>query len=256
MKATAVSASIEKIAGEHLSRRSSKHPLREISFGMPSVTIDRRDDGTIYVVPQQPLADYPVRITDRLYHWAEKAPDRVLVAERDAEGGWRTVTYAQILAFSRHIASGLIARGLSAEKPLVMARSFNNMHFNVSDLDRTATFYKNLLGTTVHAKSADGSGYSLLFPNSTAGRKTWLGIKKAPAAATGPYTHMGISIDIDDGANSMENLAVAINKRFTFAKAKAVGKAVGGKKGARAVSMLDPDGMPFELCRHDDDGAV
>lgn len=141
-----------------------------------------------------------------------------------------------------------------AEKPLVMARSFNNMHFNVSDLDRTATFYKNLLGTTVHAKSADGSGYSLLFPNSTTGRKTWLGIKKAPA--TGPYTHMGISIDIDDGANSMENLAVAINKRFTFAKAKAVGKAVGGKKGARAVSMFDPDGMPFELCRHDDDGAV
>ena len=65
-------------------------------------------------------SDYPVRITDRLHHWAEAAPDRVFMAERNAARGWRQITYAELLASSRHIASALLARGLSAEKPVVI----------------------------------------------------------------------------------------------------------------------------------------
>ena len=42
------------------------------------------------------------------------------MAERDAAGGWRQITYAQLLGSSRHIASALLARGLSAEKPIVI----------------------------------------------------------------------------------------------------------------------------------------
>ena len=34
--------------------------------------------------------------------------------------GWRQITYAQLLASRRHIASALLARGLSAEKPIVI----------------------------------------------------------------------------------------------------------------------------------------
>jgi feruloyl-CoA synthase len=96
------------------------HPLRPISFGELAVSIDRRDDGTVYLRPNTALADYPVRITDRLHHWAKAAPDRVFMAERDPSGGWRRLDYAQLLASSRHIASALLARGLSAEKPLVI----------------------------------------------------------------------------------------------------------------------------------------
>ena len=66
------------------------------------------------------LRDYPVRITDRLHHWAEAAPDRVFMAERNAARGWRQITYAELLASSRHIASALLARGLSAEQPVVI----------------------------------------------------------------------------------------------------------------------------------------
>ena len=65
-------------------------------------------------------SDYPVRITDRLHHWAAAAPDRVFMAERNAARGWRQITYAELLASSRHIASALLARGLSAEKPVVI----------------------------------------------------------------------------------------------------------------------------------------
>jgi feruloyl-CoA synthase len=96
------------------------HPLRPISFGQTSVAIDRRDDGTIYLRPKLALGDYPLRITDSLHHWAKTAPDRIFMAERDEGLGWRRISYAQLLASSRRIASALLKRGLSAEKPIVI----------------------------------------------------------------------------------------------------------------------------------------
>jgi feruloyl-CoA synthase len=98
----------------------SEAPLRPISFGDPAVIVDRRDDGTIYLRPKISLGEYPLRLTDRLHHWAKTEPNRIFMAERDAGGGWRKITYAQLLAASRHIASGLLARGLSADKPIVI----------------------------------------------------------------------------------------------------------------------------------------
>src|ERR1700731_2977844 len=98
----------------------SDAPLRPISFGDPAVTIDRRDDGTIYLRPKIALGEYPERLTDRLHHWAEAEPDRIFMAERGAGGLWRQITYAQLLGFTRHIASTLLARGLSAERPIVI----------------------------------------------------------------------------------------------------------------------------------------
>jgi feruloyl-CoA synthase len=109
-----MSASTESAA------RAGDHPLRPISFGTPAVTVERRDDGTIYLRPKARLSDYPVRLTDRLHHWAKAAPDRVFMAERNAVRGWRQITYAELLTSSRHIASALLARGLSAEKPVVI----------------------------------------------------------------------------------------------------------------------------------------
>ncbi|MGY4228838.1 feruloyl-CoA synthase [Bradyrhizobium sp. USDA 4503] len=99
---------------------ASAHPLRPISFGNPDVTVERRDDGTIYLRPKLSLADFPVRLTDRLHHWAKAGPNRVFMAERAAGGGWRQITYAQLLEAIRRIASALIARGLSAERPIVI----------------------------------------------------------------------------------------------------------------------------------------
>jgi feruloyl-CoA synthase len=97
-----------------------KHPLRAISFGDPAVTVDRRDDGTIYLRPKAALANYPVRLTDRLHHWAKTEPNRVFMAERDKGGGWRRISYAQLLDTARRIASALLARGLSAKRPIVI----------------------------------------------------------------------------------------------------------------------------------------
>src|SRR5258707_8765071 len=101
-------------------RADEAHPLRAISFGNPAVSIDRRDDGTIYLRPKIALGEYPVRLTDRLHHWAKAEPNRIFMAERGAGGGWRQLTYAQLLPSTPRIASALLARDLSAEKPVVI----------------------------------------------------------------------------------------------------------------------------------------
>jgi feruloyl-CoA synthase len=96
------------------------HPLRAISFCNPAVSVDRRDDGTIYLRPKTPLGEYPLRLTDRLHHWALAEPNRIFMAERAGDHKWRQISYAQLLASTRHIASALLARGLSAERPIVI----------------------------------------------------------------------------------------------------------------------------------------
>src|SRR6202158_5668543 len=98
----------------------SDAPLRPISFGDPTVTIDRRNDGTIYLRPKIALGKYPERITGRFHHWAKAESGRLFMAERDEGGGWRQITYAKLLDSTRHIASALLARGLSAERPILI----------------------------------------------------------------------------------------------------------------------------------------
>jgi feruloyl-CoA synthase len=113
-----MSASADKI--DQTKRATTAHPLRPISYGDPAVTIERHDDGTIYLRPTNAIGDYPERVTDYLHHWAREAPDRVFMAERAEGGGWREVTYAQMLDAARHIASALLSRELSADKPIVI----------------------------------------------------------------------------------------------------------------------------------------
>src|SRR5260370_8143362 len=99
---------------------TSGAPLRPISFGNPAVSIERRDDGTIYLRPKTPLGDYPARITDRLHHWADVAPDRVFMAERDHGRLWPQLTYGELLIASRHIPTPLPAPALPPQTPAVI----------------------------------------------------------------------------------------------------------------------------------------
>jgi feruloyl-CoA synthase len=107
-------------AQANTARSLDAHPLRKISFGDLVVSIEQASDGTIYLRPSTPLGDYPRRLTDRLHHWANEAPDRIFMAERVAGGGWRQVSYGELLTASRYIASALLARGLSADRPVVI----------------------------------------------------------------------------------------------------------------------------------------
>ena len=94
-------------------------PLRNPELGECHATMERRADGALIVHNTRPLDPYPEKLTQRLEHWAKVAPDRIWLAARE-NGAWRTITYAQALATTRRIAAALIARGLSAERPLMI----------------------------------------------------------------------------------------------------------------------------------------
>ena len=93
---------------------------RAVRLGTLDIAMDRRADGTIYLANRQVLGPYPRCITERLVHWAAAAPQRVFMAERDAGGAWRRMTYGETLERVRCIGAALLGRGLSAERPLLI----------------------------------------------------------------------------------------------------------------------------------------
>jgi feruloyl-CoA synthase len=95
-------------------------PLRQVKLAAPEVVVEPRGDGTMLLRSPHPLPPHPQKITERLAHWADAAPERIFLAQRDANGGWRTLTYAQALASVRAIATALLERELSSERPIAI----------------------------------------------------------------------------------------------------------------------------------------
>jgi len=95
-------------------------PLRPVRLGSLDVAIERRGDGTVYIQNKDPLRAYAIRMTDRLVHWATVAPAHTFLAERGSDDAWRKLSYGETLDYVRILATSLLARGLSAERPLVI----------------------------------------------------------------------------------------------------------------------------------------
>ncbi len=67
--------------------------VRPVHLGPGGVHVHKTPSGVRYVQATQPLGDYPIRLTDRLEHWAIHAPERTLYAKRTGSGEWRRITY-------------------------------------------------------------------------------------------------------------------------------------------------------------------
>ena len=95
-------------------------PVRPVRLGPREFTLEHRPDGAIIVRSPHPLPPYPDKLTERLQYWAQAAPDRAFMAQRDDSGGWRTITYAQTLDLVRRIGTALLKRNPSPERPIVI----------------------------------------------------------------------------------------------------------------------------------------
>jgi feruloyl-CoA synthase len=95
-------------------------PFRPVRLGTDAHDFDFRPDGSTYIRCREPLGPYAERVTDWLVKHAMGAPDRTFVAKRDRSGKWRHLTYADALARAEVLGGALLARGLSAERPLVI----------------------------------------------------------------------------------------------------------------------------------------
>jgi feruloyl-CoA synthase len=95
-------------------------PVRKVSLGPTDAIFVHRDDGAILIRSPHALPAYPAKLTERLVHWAHVAPERTFMAQRDASGAWRALSYAQTLRHVRAIGRALLDRDLSRERPVAI----------------------------------------------------------------------------------------------------------------------------------------
>ena len=92
---------------------------RSLRLAAPAIVAERRG-GALYLRSSHPLGAYPRTMTERLDYWAARAPERVFLAQRAADGAWLRLTYAQARTRARRVAAALLERRLSAERPLAV----------------------------------------------------------------------------------------------------------------------------------------
>ena len=99
---------------------ASAAPLRPVRLGAFNAVLEREANGVIHIRTAQVLAPYHAKLSEPLQHWARVAPERVYLAQRDADGRWRTLAYAEVLALTKRIGAALLRRGLSPARPIAI----------------------------------------------------------------------------------------------------------------------------------------
>jgi feruloyl-CoA synthase len=100
-------------------------PHRPIAFAPARVTRTADPDGTIRLTCTAELGAYDPSLARLFRSAVEAQPDRVFLAER-AGDTWRKLTYADARRTVDALAAALLARGLSAQRP-VMILSANSI---------------------------------------------------------------------------------------------------------------------------------
>jgi feruloyl-CoA synthase len=78
----------------------------------PSVTLNRRDDGSIILSSPLPLGPVPQSLAHVFDTQAERAPYAIFMRQRDAGGGWRSIRYDEARRAADGLAQWLIDQGL------------------------------------------------------------------------------------------------------------------------------------------------
>src|SRR3954470_14471184 len=99
-------------------------------FAPPRIEAERRPDGALLLRSTEPLAGHPVSVVHSFREHAAAHPDRLLVAERDADGGWARTTWGEAREQADRLAQGLIDRGL-ADRPVLVLSGNSRLHLVV-----------------------------------------------------------------------------------------------------------------------------
>lgn len=88
-------------------------------LAVPRVTRIDLAKGGFILACSEPLGQVTRCVGDWLEYWAERTPNALFLAERDADGEWVKVTYAETRERVGRLAQGLLDLGLAAESPVV-----------------------------------------------------------------------------------------------------------------------------------------
>ena len=95
-------------------------PVQRAAFAAPDVRIRQDADGATVLRHGLDLAPYDPQIGCWVRRWAQAAPDRTALAEWNAAGELRTLSYAQVRRAIDRLSQALLDRGLGPERPIVL----------------------------------------------------------------------------------------------------------------------------------------
>src|SRR5262245_3620276 len=101
-------------------RQTTPAPLRPISYAAPDIVGEQAGDGVFRLRSRTPLAPFAPSLAAMFRAAVEAQPSGIFLAERDADGAWRSVRYEGARRTVDAIAAALLARGLSAERPVMI----------------------------------------------------------------------------------------------------------------------------------------
>src|SRR5919108_5826305 len=87
----------------------------------PPLIISRpTPDGGRILSCEMPLEPYEASVGLLLRRWAAEAPERIFLAEREGDGGWATLSFAEASGKADAVAQALLDRGRGAERPIML----------------------------------------------------------------------------------------------------------------------------------------
>lgn len=102
-------------------------PFKPLPQKAPDLSVERREDGTIYVRSNHPPGEGPRSIAHLLAERAAQHPDRPYILQREpGHGPWRGVTYGEARRAADGVAQWLLDLGLTGEDA-VMVLSANSV---------------------------------------------------------------------------------------------------------------------------------
>jgi feruloyl-CoA synthase len=84
---------------------------KALTFAARELSIERRTDGTLVLSSRLELGKCDWRITDFLPNWAGSVPDRIFLAQRNANEGWDEITYGEAWSQVQAVGQSLIDMG-------------------------------------------------------------------------------------------------------------------------------------------------
>jgi feruloyl-CoA synthase len=97
-----------------------KTPFLKIKTIKIDIQSEPHTEGGVVLKSTVPLKDRPHRMTHRLVHWAKKTPNKVFIGQKEGNGNWRTLTYADTYEKVKSISRYLIQTQVSPERPLAI----------------------------------------------------------------------------------------------------------------------------------------
>ena len=108
------------IASADSDASQSKAPFLPLATVEPRVVVESLDDGALLLRDPRGLAASERSIVAYLRHWAARDPDRLMLAERGADGEWVKVTYGQMRRDADAIAQALLDRDMSPGQTILI----------------------------------------------------------------------------------------------------------------------------------------